>query len=199
MKKIIILFAVSLSIFPLSAQFKAKMVFNSMGHTRSFKVFSADEGYRYEFNENGQEGVVIVKKVSPEIIILMPQQKMAMKGSSNSTMSMANDPVSAYQYYEKDGTVKEIGPETINGVKCTKSELWNITGDEYGQVTQLMFTVWTSDKYKFPMKIINHIDGSNGSVMELKDIEPWTPDAKSFSIPDGYQVMEMPEMPEKQK
>ncbi|HUX56530.1 MAG TPA: DUF4412 domain-containing protein [Bacteroidales bacterium] len=194
MKKLILMFVVSLFFLPLSAQFKAKMVFNNLGQARSFKVFSADEGYRYEFNENGQEGVVIVKKDSPEILILMPQQKMAMKGSAGSSMSMGNDPVSAYQYYEKDGTVKEIGSETINGVKCTKSELWNITGDEYGQVTQKMFTVWTSDKYKFPMKIINHIDGSQGSGMELRDIEPWTPDAKSFSIPEGYQVMEMPDM-----
>ena len=109
-------------------------------------------------------------------------------------MSMANDPVSAYQYYEKDGTVKEIGSETINGLKCTKSELWNITGDEYGQVTQKMFTVWTSDKYNFPVKMINHIDGSGGSAMELKDIEPWTPNVQNFEIPDGYQVMDMPGM-----
>ena len=39
--------------------------------------------------------------------------------------------------------------------------------------------------------MINHIDGSEGSGMELKDIKPWTPDANSFSIPEGYQIMEM--------
>jgi len=194
MKKIIILFAVSLLILPLSAQFKAKMLFNSMGKDHAFIVYSSDDGYRYEFNENGQEGVVIVKKGSPETLILMPQQKMAMKGSADSPMSMSNDPVGTYEYYKKEGTIKEIGTEIINGIKCTKSELWNINGDEYGQVTQKMFTIWTSDKYKFPMKMINHIDGSEGAVMELKDIEPWTPDAKSFTIPEGYQVVEMPKM-----
>ena len=194
MKKLAFLAALSLLVLPLSGQFKAKMVFNSMGKDHTFKVYSSDDGYRYEFNENGQEGVVIVKKGSPEILILMPQQKMAMKSVSGNQMNMGNDPVGAYEYYKKEGTVKEIGPETINGVKCTKSELWNITGDEYGQVTQKMFTVWTSDKYKFPMKIINHIDGSNGSGMELQDIEPWTPNAQSFEIPTGYQVMDMPKM-----
>lgn len=191
MKKTIILFAVCLLVLPLSAQFKAKMVFNSMGKERAFTVYSADDGYRYEFNEDGQEGVIIVLNETGEVFILMPQQKMAMKGSADSPMSMGNDPVGTYEYYKKEGTVKEIGTETINGVKCTKSELWNIKGDEYGQVTQKMFTVWTSDKYKFPMKIVNHIDGSDGSSMELKDIEPWTPDAHSFSIPEGYQIMEM--------
>jgi hypothetical protein len=91
------------------------MVFSSMVKKRAFTVFSADNGYRYEFNENGR-------------------------------------------------------------------------------VSRKIFTVWTSDKHKFPSKIINHIDGSNRSGMELKDIEPWTPDATSFEVPVGYQVMDIPEM-----
>jgi len=197
MKNLKMILAIQLMLFMvlnLNGQFKAKMVFNTMGQARTFTVFSADEGYRYEFNEAGQAGAIIVKKGSSEVIILMPQQKMAMKSSPENPMSMGNDPVSAYEYYKKDGTVKEIGSETINGIKCTKSELWNIKGDEYGQVTQKMFTIWTSDKYQFPVKMINHIDGSQGSGMELKDIETWTPDATSFSIPDGYQVMDMPDM-----
>ncbi len=191
MKKIILLFLVSLFVLPLSAQFKAKMVFNSMGKERAFDVYSANEGYRYEFNEDGQEGIIIVKKGSQQLIILMPQQKMAMKSPAESPMSMGNDPIKSYEHYQKDGTLKEIGKETINGVECIKSELWNISGDEYGKVTQKMFTIWNSDKYKFPIKMINHIDGEEGSGMELKDIEPWTPDANSFSIPEGYQIMEM--------
>ena len=194
MKKIIILFAVCMLILPLSAQFKAKMVFNAMGQERIFNVFSSDAGYRYEFNEDGQEGVVIVKTGSKEVIILMPQQKMAMKSPAESPMSMGSDPLKSYEYYQKDGTLKELGKETINGVECTKSELWNITGNEYGQVNQKMFTMWYSEKYKFPVKMINHIDGSEGSGMELRDIEPWTPDSHSFSIPEGYQIMEMGDM-----
>ncbi len=176
------------------SQFKAKMVFNSMGKERVFDVYSADDGYRYEFNEDGQAGVVIAKKGAKQLIILMPQQKMAMKSPAESPMSMGSDPLKAYEYYQKDGTLKEIGKETINGIECTKSELWNITGDEFGKVTQKMFTIWKSDKYQFPIKMINHIDGSEGS-MELKDMEPWTPDVNSFTIPEGYQVMDIPVMP----
>ncbi|MDB4584581.1 DUF4412 domain-containing protein, partial [Draconibacterium sp.] len=58
--------------------------------------------------------------------------------------------------------------------------------------TQKMFTIWFSDKYKFPMKMVNHIDGSEDSGMEMQDLEPWTPDEKFFEIPAGYQVMGMP-------
>jgi len=190
MKKLISFIIAILFVLPLSAQFKAKMVFNSMGKERAFTVYSADAGYRYEFNEDGQEGIVIVKNDSPDVIILMPQQKMAMKSPAESPMSMGNDPIKAYEYYLKSGLMKEEGEEMVNGVKCTKSTLWNKENP-----TQKMYTVWLSDQYKFPVKLINHIDGSNGdSLMELKDIEPWTPDAQSFEIPSAYQVMEMPGM-----
>ena len=194
MKKIFFLFAVSFLFLPLSAQFKAKMVFKTMGNERIFTVYSSGAGYRYEFNEGGQEGAIIVKKGSQQVIILMPQQKMAMISSAENPMSMGNDPISAFEYYQKDGTLKELGKETINGVECMKSELWNLKGDEYGQVKQKMFTMWYSDKYKFPIKLINHIDGSEGSGMEIRDIEPWIPDANSYSIPEEYQIMEMGDM-----
>jgi len=194
MKNLLFLFFVNLLILPVSGQFKANMTFNGMGQERTFKIYSSQAGYRYEFNEQGQEGVIIVRKGSPEVVTLMPQQKLAMKGSADSPMSMANDPVGSYDHFKKTGTVKKIGNETLNGIKCTKSELWDLTGDEYGQVNKKMYTVWTSEKYEFPIKLISHLDGTEDSVMELKDIEPWTPDASSFSIPEGYRVMEMPKM-----
>lgn len=190
MKKLILFIAAILFVLPLSAQFSAKMFFSAMGQEHVFTVYSSDANYRYEFNENGQAGIIISKADSPEIIILMPQQKMAMKGSAEDPMSLGNDPVKAYEYYLKSGLMKEEGEEMVNGVKCTRSTLWNKENP-----TQKMYTVWLSDQYKFPVKLINHIDGSNGgSVMELKDIKPWTPDAQSFEIPSGYQVMDMPGM-----
>lgn len=189
MKKIILLFTAIMLSLPIIAQFKGKMHFTSMGQERIFTVYSSDAAYRYEFNENGMEGVIIVKKGSPEVIILMPQQKMAMKGSATDPMSMGNDPVASYQYYQDQGTVKVEGDETVNGVKCTRSGLWNKENPN-----QKMYTVWVSDKYNFPIKLINHIDGTGEATMELKDIQPWTPDSKSFEIPEGYQVMNMPKM-----
>jgi hypothetical protein len=194
MKKILFLLIVNLLILPLSGQFKADMTFKAMGQERTFKVYSSQAGYRYEFKENGQEGVIIVKKGSPEIVILMPQQKMAMIGSADSPMGMANDPVGSYEHFKNSGTMKMIGKETINGITCTKSELWNKAGDEYGQVSKKMYTVWTSEKYEFPIKLISHLEGTDDSVMEIKNLEPWTPDGSSFAIPEGYQVMDMPRL-----
>jgi hypothetical protein len=189
MKKLILLVTVSLFVLPLLAQFKAKMVFNTMGKERIFTVFSSDAGYRYEFNEDGQEGVIIVTKGLPQVIILMPQQKMAMKSAAGSPMSMGSDPLQSYEHHKAMGLLKEVGKETVNGIECTKFVLWNKENS-----SQKMYTVWLSDKYQFPIKMVNHIDGSAESGMEIKDIEAWTPNSNSFSIPEGYQIMDMGNM-----
>lgn len=191
-------------------QFKADMHINSGGEERVFKVFSDNENYRYEFDEDGQQGVVISKQGSAEIIILMPQQKLAMKSASGSPMAMGNDPVKVYEYYLNDQTVVKTGKETtglvgdtnkvvqvgkemVNGIECTKTELWN--KDE--NANQKMFTIWYSEKYNFPIKIINHIDVSGTAEMELKNVEPWVPESDSFAIPEDFQVMDAPSMPQK--
>lgn len=189
MKKVILLFTIILFVLPLSAQFKAKMVFSTMSKERIFTVYSSGAGYRYEFNEDGQTGVIIVKTGSQHVIILMPQQKMAMKSPAESPMSMGNDPVQSYEHHKAMGVLNEVGKETVNGIACTKFELWNKENS-----SQKTYTVWLSEKYQFPVKMVNHIDGEEGSGMELKDVQPWTPNANSYSIPEGYQVMEMPDM-----
>ncbi len=189
MKKLILLCVTSLLVIPVFSQFTAKMHFTSMGQERVFTVYSTDAAYRYEFSENGVEGVIIAKKGSPEVIILMPQQKMAMKGSATDPMSIGNDPVASFSRYRDQGITKVEGEETVNGIACVRSVLYSKDNPD-----QKMYTVWTSGKYQFPIKLINHISGSDDATMELKEIGPWTPDAKSFEIPAGYKVMGMPKM-----
>lgn len=186
MKKLLFLAAACLLAIPLSGQFKAKMYFTSMSKDHVFTIYSADAGYRYEFNENGQAGVIIAKNGSPDIIILMPQQKMAMKSSATDKMSMGNDPIAAFRYYQEEGLMKVEGQETVNGIPCTRSGLWNKENPD-----QKMFTIWTSEEYNMPVKMINHIDISGEAAMELREIEPWTPDPGYFEVPTGFQVMDM--------
>ena len=186
MKKLIIILTSILITITGYGQFTGKMIFHTMDEDKVFTVYSADAGYRYEFDENGRKGAVIVKKDSPDIIILMPSEKMAMKSPAGSSMSMGSDPIKSYEQYKSDGILKEVGKETINGIECTKSILY-----DKDNPSQKLFTIWFSEKYNFPIKMINHIDGEEGSGMELKDIEPWTPDSQSFSIPEGYQLMDM--------
>ena len=172
-----------------SAQFTGDMVLKADGKEKQFKVYSADAGYRYEFEERGSKGAVIVKDGSKDIIILMPDQKMAMKSPAGSAMSTKSDPLKAFEKYEEQGTLKEEGEETINGIVCTKSTLWSKENPE-----QKMYTLWYSEKYKFPMKMTDHMEGSDGSTMEMKNVEDWNPDNSLFEIPQGYDMMDMPGM-----
>ncbi len=192
MKRIIILVFVSLMVLPLSGQFTGRMKYISMGKTRTFIVYSSDDGYRYDFDEAGQKGALIVKSGSRDVIILMPQQKMAMKSPSDNPMSMSNDPLKSLEYYQSSGLMKESGNENINGVMCTKSILYNKDNPE-----QEMFAIWYSDRYKFPMKMVNYIDGTEKSGMEISDVKPWTPDPRVFEIPAGFRVMDVPGIPDK--
>ena len=187
MKKFVLLTLSILLSVPLFAQFKGKMIFTTMNKERHFDVHSSDAGYRYDFDEDGQKGSVIVKSGSQEVILLMPQQKMAMKSPADSPISMSSDPLKSIEYYQDSGIMKEEGTETINGVECTKSSLYNEDNP-----TQKMFTIWISEEYKFPIKMVNHIDGTQDSGMEMQDLEPWIPDESIFEIPAGYNVMEMP-------
>lgn len=192
----VIILILLLLIIPNSAygQFKGMMTFYGSKDSRTFSVYSSDLGYRYDFIEDDQEGAVIVKSGSRELIILIPQQKMAMISPSDNPMSMANDPLQSFEYYKASGIFEEAGEESINGTLCKKSILYNKENP-----SQKMFTMWFSEDYNFPMKLINHIDVSGESGMEMKDVEPCEVDPSMFEIPSGFNVMDVPNtMPNKQ-
>lgn len=175
-----------LSSISVHGQFTAKMHYLMSDKERVFQIYCDGNNYRYEFNEDGQEGVVIALEGAKQLIILMPQQKMAIKTSATGTMGMANDPLQMINYYKEDGRVKEIGEETVNGYECIKSEIWN--NDE--STNQKLFTFWYSEEYHFIIKMISHIDVTGTTEMELKEIKPWIPEGNSFEIPAEYTVME---------
>jgi len=174
--------------FNAIGQFQATMNYTLSNKEKEFKVFSDENRYRYEFNEDGQEGVVIVLNETGEVFVLMPQQKMAMKTISTSMMSMANDPLLAYEYQvAQGGTEKVIGNEEVNGINCIKKELYNDSN-------QLLYTIWYAEKYDFPIKMVSHIDVAGNTNMELKDIQDWTPDNAHFVIPEDYMIMDQKTM-----
>ncbi len=173
---------------PLCAQFSADMVFTLSGKQKSFKVFNDVNRYRYEFNEDRQEGVVIVDNTKNEVYILMPKQKMAIKSTPSSKMSMSTDPLKIYDYYLQDGAKEKIiGKEEVNGYQCIKKELCSETN-------QLLQTLWFSEKYDFPVKIVSNIDVTGKTEMELKDIKPWPPQESKFIVPEAYTVMDQAAM-----
>ena len=184
MKKIVLIALSIMLSLPLFAQFTADMVFTQLGKQRNFKVFSDETRYRYEFNEDGQEGAVIVNNQTQDFFLIMPQQKVAIKSKAISEISMSADPLKIYDYYmEKGGTEKTIGTENVNGYKCTQRELYDENGN-------LLHTIWYSEEYNFPVKMVSNIDIGAKTQMEIKNIKSWKPDPEKFKVPQGYTIMD---------
>ena len=75
---------------------------------------------------------------------------------------------------------KEVGKETVSGIKCTKYEM----------VTEgRKVHYWISKKIAFPVKV----EDANGS-MTLKNIKVGDQPDSLFQVPSGYRKFAMPGM-----
>ncbi len=168
----------------LQAQFKGKMEFAGSGDKKMvYTVYSNNSRYRYEFSENGQEMVVIVKPEAAQTLILIPEIKSYMKTSSNDFRSLMNDPVQSARYFSQTMEEKAAGREQMNGYDCIKKEYYTKNMDP----VTLIYTVWYSEELKMPVKIVDHV--RNRSYMELTGVEKWKPVASYFEVPAGYHEM----------
>ena len=158
------------------AQFSATMKNVVSGKERTYQVYSDGEKYRYDFVEDGINGVVIVEPSKSKTSILMPEKKYVHYTETSSVESRSNDPVQAVmtikdRYYEKI-----LNEEIIAGFTCTKSELF--AGD------QKVFTLWFSEELNFPLRIENNM--GKDTYMELSEIKIQDVDANKFIIAKDY-------------
>lgn len=182
-------FIVIMPIKTMMAQFSADMIIHNNEDERTFRIFCDENRYRYEFDQDGQEGILIALNDTEEFYLLLPSQKTAFKSDGSSQMTMSTDPVRQYEYYTGDAEEVIAGRENVNGYPCLKKELRKIKKDEFGTSNQLMYTIWYSEELKFPVKMKNHIDGT-GNSFELKNIEDWTPQKSSFQVPEEYRIID---------
>jgi hypothetical protein len=161
---------------PAVCQFQAEMISAEAGVERHYKVYSDATRYRYEFEEAGMNGVVIVFPGENKTYILLPEGKMVHQTTCDAIISKMNDPVQSYQWLKGNGTEKHVGSEMLQGMSCRKSEIY--------MQEQKIFTVWYSDKLNFPLKIINNT-AENTSV-QLTKITDWTVDPAFFTVPSDY-------------
>jgi len=158
------------------AQFTAVMKNVVSGSERIYQVYNDGENYRYEFTEDGMDGIVIVLPSENKTSILVPGKKYVHHTTCDDGMSRMNDPVQAVNWFKNAGEVKNEGEEKIGKYQCTKQAVYQ--GDNK------VFTVWMADELNFPVKIINHYDAKTH--MELVDIKNWKVDPSSFQVPDDY-------------
>lgn len=158
------------------SQFQAKMTNSFSGTERLYTVYSDLNQYRYEFDEDGMKGVVIVNPGANQTAILIPEKKFVHQTSCDGMMSRMNDPVQAYEAYKKYGTEKTTGKETLDSYECTIKDIY--------QGETKVFTAWYAEKLNFPVKIVGHF--AKNTYMELKEIKKWKVESSYFEIPEDY-------------
>jgi hypothetical protein len=178
-KLILIAWAVVMVQFS-SAQFQAQLVNRFSGSERLYTVYSDLTQYRYEFEEDGMKGIVIVKPALNETAVLVPEKKFVHRTTCDGMMSRMNDPVQSYEAYKQYGPEKTIGPEKMSGYDCIKKEVY--------QGETPVFTAWYAEKLKFPVKIVAH--QSENMFMELRDIRKWNTDPALFDVPEDYMEVD---------
>lgn len=158
------------------AQFSAEMINVVQGNQREYKVYSDLNSYRYEFEESGMKGIVIVKPKKNKTYVLMPDQQYVHITSCDGMMSRMNDPWQSYQWFKNYGTEKALGSEKVNGYQCNKLALY--------QNDSKVFSASFSEKLNFPLAIQSEIE--ENTYMRLENIEPWNADPAFFEIPENY-------------
>jgi len=160
----------------LSAQFSAEMVNVVQGHERHYKMYSDLENYRYEFEESGEPGIVIVRPGENKTFILMPDRKFVHITSCDGMMSRMNDPWQSYLWFRSYGEEETTGTTELMGYKCTTRSVY--------QSGSKVFTCNFSEKLNFPLSMKSDIEGN--TYMKLNNIKKWKADPEMFEVPDDY-------------
>jgi len=165
--------------FDVSQQYSAEMVLTPReGQAMTQKINSDNGKIRSEMNMSGMEMISIVRPDLKKVYTVMVAQKMVME--------IPYDP-SKYPVpttTQGDAKFEVIGPDTVEGVACTK---YKMTAKD-GKVA--FFWVDTSKKALVKM------EAADGSVTAVwKNFVAGPQPASLFEPPADYKVMNMPSMP----
>lgn len=168
--------------FTMDKQYSADMLFTTdKGQNFTQKVYNDDGKIRTEMSMQGMQMVTIVRPDLQKVYQVMVDQKMVMEmpfdpNKFKKQMAAANGP---------QGTFAVVGPETVEGVACTK---YKVTSSKDKNV----FFFWIDAGTKAPVKMAAE---DNSVTIHWKNYKAGPQDASLFEVPAGYQVMQMPSMP----
>lgn len=146
------------------------------GKTITDKIYMDDGKVRTEMSMSGMQIISIIRPDLKKIYTVMDAQKMVMEMPYDAAKIMKNLPPTT-----GDGKFETIGPDTVDGVACTKYKVTNKNGK--------VFFMWNDAAKKTPVKMTSE-DGT--FVMLWKNYQAGPQPASLFEPPSGYQVMAMP-------
>jgi hypothetical protein len=178
-------------------EFSADLVDNSeKASSTQNKIYAGKDKLRFEGQQNGRAGTMIINFAAQTTDILIPERKMYIEstaghgpaGQRSFNLFRAADPENACEEWRKTaaksgGSCRKIGNETVNGRSTVKYE----GTSEDGTVNY----VWIDPKLHFPVKWQGKDKGNGG---ELRNIQEGSQPAGLFVVPPDYQKMDMGNM-----
>jgi len=182
-------FAQALTGTPFSADMTMKASANGPGV--SGKVYFDAPKWRMDMNSQGHQAMMIFDATNKIGYMVMTEQKMYMevhvdRPGRGPQMPKAK-PMDPENPCGNDANMecKKAGTETINGRATDK---WEFTSKD-GQGEN--YTAWVDRKLHFPIKT----QESNGSSMELSNIQEGKQAGTLFEIPAGFTKFDMSSVP----
>lgn len=170
--------------------FTADMSFKTKtGETINGKYYVANQKMRMDMNAHGHDMSTITDASTRTTYMLMHERKMYMEMHAGQQNMMQRGPkmpdLKSFDpnnpcANDPDTTCQNAGSETVNGRSTDK---WIFKNKKNGEVT----TDWIDKKLHFPVKMVT----SDGTEMNLSNIQEGAPPASTFEIPAGYQKFDM--------
>jgi outer membrane lipoprotein-sorting protein len=168
------------------SRFAADMKFTRKDMSATGKLYFGGSKVRMEMNAMGRQSIMITDSQRKVIDMLMPDQHMYMEMSTEMA-GRGKTPAPDWHMYDPanpcanspDTTCQRLGTGLADGRLCDK---WLFTHKR--GTTQ---TVWIDQKTGIPIRT----EGSDGSLMELTNINQGSQSDSLFEIPAGYTKFDM--------
>ena len=168
--------------FEMEKQYSADVVISMKdGTTVDSKTYVDGDKMRSDVTMNGMQIAVIVRKDKLKIYQLLTEQKMAMATTLTSDQLRGSTGAS----FGPEGKFELIGPDTVDGVACTKYKVTPEKGDKH------IFDFWLDNAHKVPFQMAAE-DGS--LTVRWKNFAAGPQNATLFEVPSDYKVMGTPDI-----
>ena len=174
-----------LAMQPSNVEYSADWSMETAESATKGKIYQAPNRERREMNNDGEKMVMIMRRDKKMVWNLMPSDSMYMEMKMSDPKAGKNDLAN----YDVEQT--SVGPETINGVKTTKSKI--IMKEKKPNGSKMGGFWWmTKEGVMMKLDVISVEKGSKDRMkMELDNLKIGKQDAALFEIPSGYTKMDM--------
>jgi len=177
--------APALAMQPVSVEYAADWNMETADGAVKGKIYQAPNKERREMNNDGEKMVMIMRRDKKMAWNLMPSERMYMEMKLTDPKVGRDDPMN----YDVEQTV--VGPDTVNGVKTTKSKI--IMKEKKPNGGKMGGFWWmTKDNIMMKLDVISVEKGKKDRMkMELDNLKIGKQDPALFEIPSGYSKMDM--------